>query len=329
MPEGNSEEAYIKSLVKLYYDVQKLRVAVNNRVKVTDFIRCPNNHLVPYPKRKKKWDGKCPICGADAEVVVVKPPALLGTILGELKDIEKGIYAYIYQYVSKHPLWNEYLRYVKGIGPVLAAGLITVLNPARFETVSKMWAYAGLNVEFACTHCGYVSKEPMFKCPKCGMAMVGRAPRRVSGRKVSYNPTARKICWLIGRSFQMTGGVYKAFYRKFLEESMRNWRHRDWSKAHHIAHARRVTVKLFIAHYYEVGRTILGLPVRRPYIVEKSKVHKYIPPVIDYIGDYSKDHFYRRYVKRILDEVGLDETIYENLIRTLNQLSRGGSQTKA
>lgn len=314
-----SEEANIRTMVKLYYDIQKLRVAVNNRVKVTDFIRCPSNHLIPYPKRKK-WNGKCPICGAPAEVVKVTPPALLGTILGELRDIEKGIYAYIYQYVSRHPLWTSYLKYVKGVGPVLVAGLITILNPAKFDTVSKMWSYAGLNVEFACVHCGYVSKEPMFKCPRCGMMMVGRAPRRVAGRKVTFNPTARRLCWLIGRSFQMVGGVYKGFYRKFLEESMRNPRHRDWSKAHHIAHARRVTTKLFLSHYYCIGRELLGLPWRKPYIVEQ-RPHEYIPPVIDYTGDYSKDQFYRRYVRRVLEEVGMDETIYANLIRTLNELS--------
>lgn len=315
------EETHIRTMIKLYYDIQKLRVAVGNRIKVKEFIRCPNGHLIPYPKRKvkqRKFTGRCPICGAEVEVVEVVPPALLGTIHGELRDIEKGIYAYIYQYVSKHKFWSEYLKYVKGIGPVLAAGLITILNPARFETVSKMWKYAGLHVEFACPHCGYVSDAPG-RCPRCGMMLVGRAPRRVAGRKVSWNPAARHLCWLIGRSFQMTGGVYKGFYRKFLEESLRNPKHRDWTMAHHIAHARRVTTKLFLSHWYSVGREMMGLPWRKPYIVE-LRPHEYIPPVIDYVGDYTKDQFYRRYVKRVLEEVGLDEAVYESLIRTLNGL---------
>jgi len=321
----DADVMYIKSLINLYYDIQDERVRVDSRVKVTKFVKCPNRHLIPYPKRKK-WDGKCPICGAPAEVIEVQPPAILEDILGELKGIEKGIYAYIYKRIKENPLWKDYLRYVKGVGPILVAGLIILLHPSRFETVSKMWKYSALNVEYACPHCGYISDSPG-RCPRCGMMLIGRAPKRVLGRKIYWNPTARRLCWLIGRSFQWRGGVYRGFYVMYLEKSLRNWNHRNWTVAHHIMHARRLATKIFISHWYEVGRTILGLPVRKPYIVDKSRVHKYIPPVADYTGDFRKNVLYRKYVKGILEEAGISEQEYENLIRKLNQLSRVRAET--
>jgi len=40
-------EYEILRLLKTYYDIQKLRLAVNNRVAVSKFTLCPANHMVP------------------------------------------------------------------------------------------------------------------------------------------------------------------------------------------------------------------------------------------------------------------------------------------
>lgn len=293
--EGNAFFG-VRSLINLYHDIQKLRVAANNRIAVSEYSRCPLNHVVPLPKRKK-WSGMCPICGVPADIVKVEPPAILREVRDDLHAIEKSIYRYLYGLVRDTVEWRFYLSRVKGVGPVLAAGLLCLLHPARFDTVSKMWKYAGLHV------------------------VDGRAPRRVRGQKVEWNPAARRLCWLIGRSFQMVGGAYKAFYRMFYAESLS--KHPDWTKAHHIAHARRVTVKLFLAHYWETIRTLHGLPVRKPYIAEKEP-HRYIPPVIDYTGDYTKDEFYQRIVLPRLEEADLKPSHYHALLETINKIKGKG-----
>jgi hypothetical protein len=61
-----------------------------------------------------------------------------------------------------------------------------------------------------------------------------------------------------------------------------------------VNHARRVTVKLFLAHYHFIGRQVLGLPVRIPYICEKQP-HQCIPPIIDE-GD--PEEFYKKYLEK-------------------------------
>jgi hypothetical protein len=263
-----SLEAQILRAVKTYYDVQKLRVAVNNRVAVTRFTVCPSRHAVPLKEGSRD---KCPICGSPVEVVTVEPPSVLVDVLKVLESAERALYREVERSVREHPLWREYLQYVKGVGPAMAAYLITVLNPARFETVSKMWKYTGLHV------------------------VDGKAPRRVAGQKTDWNPAARTMMWRLGEAFRMQGGFYKHMYRVFFEESLR--KHPDWTRAHHLAHARRVTVKLFLAHYHYVGRQVLGLPVRLAYICEKQP-HQCIPPVIDE-GDH--EAFYEKYVKKHFD----------------------------
>jgi hypothetical protein len=240
-------------LIRTYYDVQKLRIAVQNRLQ-RKFTRCNKGHLIPTKAGEPGQKARCPICGGEAVIVEEEPPKVLAELANQLIEQEKLLYKAIYDFVKQHILWKEYLSMVRGVGPVLAAWLITQLNPARFEKVSGMWKYCGLHV------------------------VNGRAPRRIAGQKTDFNPFARTMAWKLGESFRKRGGVYRWFYERFYEECRA--KHPDWTPAHCLNHARRVTVKLFLSHWYEAGRRILGLPWRKPYIAEKFP-EKYIPPLVD------------------------------------------------
>jgi len=248
---NSKTEMEILRVLKTYYDIQKLRQATELRVKITKFSLCPSRHMIPLAKGERD---KCPLCGAPTAVVYVESPEVLTSVLKELESIEKKLYRELEHRVEGHPLYIQYLQHVDGVGAAMSAYLITVLNPARFDTVSKLWKYSGLHVEN------------------------GKAPRRVSGQATNWNPVARTMMWRLGESFRMRGGFYKMMYHKLFEESTK--KHADWTKAHHLAHARRVTVKLFLAHWHTVGRALQGLPVRKPYICEKQP-HQCIPPVLD------------------------------------------------
>ena len=244
-------EYEILRILRTFYDVQKLRIATELRVKQTRFSLCPNRHLIPMTSPRDK----CPICGAPVQIVEIKPPNVLVDVLAKLSTVEKELRRELERAVEGHPLYTQYLQYVRGVGATMAAYLITVLNPARFETVSKMWKYCGLHV------------------------VNGKAPRRTPGQPTGWNPVARTMMWRLGESFRMKGGFYKMLYHKLLEESLE--KRPNWTKGHHVAHARRVTVKIFLAHWYIVGRVLQGLPVRKPYICEKQPHHKCIPPILD------------------------------------------------
>jgi len=248
--EAELRELEILRVLKTYYDVQKLRVATELRVKQTRFSQCQNRHLVPMAVARDR----CPICDAPVTEVVVEPPEVLKAVLKDLESIEKNLYRDVESRVRSHQLYMHYLQYIDGVGPLISAYLITVLNPSKFETVSRLWKYCGLHVED------------------------GRAPRRVAGQPTSWNPVARTMVWKLGESFRMRGGFYRMMYQQFFEESLK--KHPSWTKAHHLAHARRVAVKLFLSHWHTVGRVLQGLPTRKAYPCEKHP-HFCIPPVLD------------------------------------------------
>jgi hypothetical protein len=264
-----SLEWSLRQVERTYDDVQKLRVAVEARVKTTRFTLCGLSHLVPLKEGSRD---SCPLCGSPSvRVVELEPHPILLDVFKGLGGLERLLYKTIYDIVRRHPLWTGYLSMVRGVGPRTAAYLIVKLNPARFETVSKAYKYCGLHV------------------------VDGRAPRRRPGEKTDWNPECRTMMWRLGRSFVMKGGFYRMMYHRFLEESRA--KHPGWTRAHVAADAQRRTVKLFLSHYLYVGRKILGLEPVLPYsCVKEPGLHHCVPPVLDKGSPREKEMFYDMYL---------------------------------
>jgi hypothetical protein len=225
--------------------------------------------LIPLKSGERK---KCPLCGEPVKIITQEPDPLLSEVAEKLVEIEEGLlYAYLERDVSEDPLWKIYLSKIKGIGPVLGDYLVRILNPARFDTISKMWKYSGLHT------------------------IDGKAPRRAPGKKIDWNPFARTMAWKIGESFRKVGGFYRMMYEKFYNECQA--KHKDWTSVHCLNHARRVTAKLFLAHYHYVGRKILGLPVRQAYPCVMKPQHECIPPILDRASEEDRKTFYQLYLK--------------------------------
>jgi len=264
-----SFEWRLRQVERTYDDIQRLRLAVEVRVKTTRFSLCGLGHLVPLKEASR---GACPICGSpNLSVKELEPHPILPDVYKGLAGLERLLYKTLYGMVREHPLWVNYLSMVKGVGPRIAAYLIVKLNPARFKTVSALYKYCGLHV------------------------VDGRAPRRRAGEKTDWNPEARTMAWRLGESFRLKGGFYKMKYHDFLNESRA--KHPDWTAGHVAADARRRTVKLFLSHWMYVGRRILGLEPVLPYsCVKDPGLHHCIPPVLDKGGPKEKEMFYDAYL---------------------------------
>jgi len=158
----------------------------------------------------------------------------------KLYETERELYGRIDRWSREHPLRKEFLNKVKGIGPILASGLIAWLcNPIlKANYVSQIWGYCGL------------------------------APNqeRKRGEKLSYNPHLKTFCWKIGQSFIKFPCFGRKLYEAFRKDCER--KHPDWSKLHCHNWARRKVVKLFIASVWEMWREMNGLPVTEPYPIE-------------------------------------------------------------
>lgn len=200
----------------------------------------------------------------------------------QMEALERQAKSVLDAYSGAEPL-GQWARGIVGIGPVLAAGLLAHIELEKAPTYGHIWSFAGLN--------------PTVKWEK--------------GEKRPWNAALKVLCWKIGESFVKVSGheddvyghVYaevKAKYQaeneagKYADAAARALSEKRIGKAteaykaysvgklppaHIHARAKRYAVKLFLSHYWEVGRKLAGLPVPDPYpIAHLGHAHKFAAP---------------------------------------------------
>lgn len=176
-------------------------------------------------------------------------------IVNDLKEIEKNIKSYCAKRLKEYPIYTDWLKDVKGIGPVLASGLLAyIITPKRFENPSNLWAYAGLHV------------------------IDGKAAKRKAGEKSNWNTKLKTLCWLVGESFvkQKKANKYRELYDRF--RAFYDEKFPDESKGHCYAMAKRKTVKVFLANLWEEWMTLEGEEPKKPYVIDRLGHSGYIAP---------------------------------------------------
>ena len=278
MQETNNLEK-LRFLVESYYDIQDVRISVSNRTYQLD------EKEVDHKVEKETTKGKISESHTDA-----------------LKDIEASVKKQIETVLDELPIWTEFMKYIRGVGPTLAGGIIGYMykpidekcdaapthetcncgkSIERFDNISKLHAYAGQHV------------------------INGKAPRRKRGEKSNWNSKFRTHLWKIGQSF-MRSDELKSFYRDLytkekiklgfikttngwdmpkevreqwitkgvgqtnkikekLEKGQEISNESDAVKGHLDARVRRKVTKLFLAHVWTKWRTLEGLSVTDPY----------------------------------------------------------------
>lgn len=237
-----SKWSILRSVVESYYDIQSQRIMVENRLRALEQGVSPQ--LEEFMQEQ---------------------------VLVGLKGIEKDIKGQLKIYLEDRSVYTEYLEGIKGIGVVLAAGLIGYIeDPGKFATISKLWRYSGLAV-----------------------GEDGRAERREKGKKLHFNPRMKVLCWKIGESFVKVGGGYRDLYDKFREDYDKKWitsadcgsigcKKAGKGKCmdgHRYAAAKRKAVKVFLAHLHQEWSRMKGSKVTRPFIIGRMG-HSHEIPII-------------------------------------------------
>jgi hypothetical protein len=200
-----------------------------------------------------------------------EPHAVLAWLGEQSERLENQVKAALDAYTFGHPV-GPWLRAVKGIGPVIAAGLLAHIDIRQAPTVGHIWRFAGL--------------DPTNHWEK--------------GKKRPWNASLKVICWKAGESFVKVSGsddaVYGRLYRQRKDsETMRNeagafaeqaaaalaakrygadteakkaYGAGRLPPAHIHARAKRWAVKQFLADLHgEMHRTMLGGEPPLPYPV--------------------------------------------------------------
>ncbi len=209
--------------------------------------------------------------------------------------------------VRRHPVYQQYLRYLPGLGTVLSGLVLGNIHPWRFQTVSKLWAW-----------CGWAPRE--YYVEKCGSAEC-------------YHRICKAVTGQIARQLVRNVRFYRSLFEEWLEREIRKLvpqklgrylgtavdaidgdrvgavaaaaRSRDVdgfaealkslgvsvtrSRArelmssivsHATLRAYRLVAKVWLSQYYEAYCAILGLPYRPPYVVFAGIRNMYYPPII-------------------------------------------------
>ena len=113
-----------------------------------------------------------------------KPNLLLSSFSDISARQEKLLKNVLDDYTIDHPV-GTWLRSIRGIGPVIAAGLIAHIDPERVFTAGSIWRFAGLDPS---------------------------QPKMEKGVKRSWNADLKKLVFLAGESFVKTKGHEKGYY---------------------------------------------------------------------------------------------------------------------
>lgn len=201
-----------------------------------------------------------------------------------LEQQETAQFGQLVHTLNKIPIYTEYLRDVRGIGPALAAVLITYFDPHKARHVSSFWKYAGLDVgpdgagrSRRAEHLidrEYVNKE-------------GKTATRLS---TTYNPWLKmKLLGALGPSFLRSNSPWRGAFDGYkhrinsdparIKVDVKAWKAmhkagdpdlaRVWTPGRIKNAALRFMVKNFLADFWVTWRELEGLPVTEPYAVGK------------------------------------------------------------
>lgn len=201
------------------------------------------------------------------------------------------------------PVWNQWLKGVPGIGPAIASKLILLFNYRQVPVcqvcgtpVEKKQAKEDSNERgtYFCPSCQKSIKGEgnlVFRIEQKDFATIskwwaymgrhnveGNMPKRKKGVVSNWSTEGRTVGFLIGESFikQVKDHLYRQVYD--VRRAKADKDHPEASKLHKMRMAKNETVKLFLAHFWTVSRTLDGKPVSEPYAMTILGHTNYVAP---------------------------------------------------
>ena len=227
-------------------------------------------------------------------------------------DLEDYIDGTVAPLIQGHPAYPWFSK-VKGIGRENSG---KVVGPIRVEPADYLVCpechnrYDKLIGLTACPKCSEALKEPPFAdtisalWKFAGFSVEdGVAPkRRKGGGKLEYNSQLRSMCWRLGSSLLRAKGEFYDYYLKEKDKYCQKYENQGIkivpaaslpkdkdgkkyepegsmiSEGHVHNQAMRKMIKLFLACLWLVWREAEGLPITKPYAIDRLGHNSYIDP---------------------------------------------------
>jgi hypothetical protein len=199
----------VRALVELYYDSQHYRIEASNRVRALQD-RSEEEHI-DIPTGLPEW------------------------LAARQLDTEKAIGKLLDQYTQQERTgMGAWAREIVGVGPIISAGLLALIDMNVATSPSKIWRFFGL--------------DPTVVWKK--------------GEKRPWNATGKVLCWKLGDSFMKNHNNANCVYGKLYEQRKALETARDEQGLNAETAKKTLTTKTFknkeVKAVYESGHIPLG-----------------------------------------------------------------------
>ena len=282
--DNQVQRSMLKAAVNGFYSIQKTRIRVGNNIVANFKVKIGQspgqsedeldsqaklllkNLRVSYKKitdgvasmtpRKFKEDG---LISDFSEFALVQQYDRLVT--NEDEALKQISYA-----VRDFDIYRNFLEGVTGVGPTMAAVIISGFDIHKAEYPSSLWAYAGLDVVKGAGR----SRKKEHLVEQTYTDAEGNEQTKMG---ISFNPFLKtKLIGVLGSSFVKTNGKYRDIYDNYKNRISNMPAHEEKSKGHRNNMAIRYAVKRFLVDLYYNWRTMEGLPVADEYSAAKLKM---------------------------------------------------------
>lgn len=185
--------------------------------------------------------------------------------------------------LEKIPIYTSYLKNTVGVGPAMAAVLITYLDPHKARHASSFWMYAGIDV--APDGAGR-SRRREHLVEREYINKAGEVSTRLG---TTYNPFLKtKLSGVLATSFLRSASPWREAYNNYkhrilsdparIKVTVAEWKRRHkageemkqfWAPGRIHKASMRYMLKLFLADFWARWRALEKLPVTEPYYVAK------------------------------------------------------------
>lgn len=303
---SNYSKETIRSIVRGAYDLQKMRVQTGNRLVANfkarlgqapgvseeaafddehadflkdlraDFDRITDGVLaIPTMRQFRSRMDKL----ADEDKVLISNYAelTLSAQYFQLLRDEQEQFKRLGELVESTPLWQHFLKDVRGVGPAMAGVILSELDPHKAEYPSSFWKYAGLDV--APNADGVMQGRGKQACHLVDKEYTTRGGNTDTRKSITFNPWLKtKLVGVLGTVFikqPADKSPYRQTYDNYKHRLKNMEAHADKRPAQIHAMAIRYMVKRFLVDLHMAWRAIEGLPVSKEYSEAKlGKVHK-------------------------------------------------------
>jgi hypothetical protein len=256
----------VKMLVRAREDFQDMRKRMDNRI-------------------GRKADGQAQdLENADRRVMAPEDVGMFSGIADAAHSQEAVIEKEMKKVLKRFPIYTEWLKGVKGVGPIAAGWIVGEYDIHRADTVSKLWQFTGLNpgmvrgkkrVEDGNGEAHYEYTGKMVRGDKLTPGHVAPFNKRLRTALVGvmadgFIKAQNEYCMQYYYPYKTRLEAEESTVEEVAKAGAKSkaiaWK--DAKKGHRDRAAKRYMIKMFLKDLYAAWRAIEGLPVREPYQVE-------------------------------------------------------------